>query len=294
MIHTCKSLQGLSLTRRFTKGELDVHVSNGANVAAIAVGTFHLPLPSGLVWELNNCYCIPALCKNIISSSCLEEVDIYEIIIHNKCCSIYYNGIFYAHCPLVNGLYVLDLEDKSVYNINVKQARLNDLNPTFIWHCRLGHINEKCIERLHKDGLLSSFDFESFDTCESCLLRKMTKAPFTGQSERVSDLLGLVQTDVCGSMSYIARGGFQYFITFTDDFSRYGYIYQMRHKSKSFEKFKEFQNKVQNQLGKIIKILRSDHGGEYLSLEFSDHLKQFGIVSQLTTPGTPQWNGVSE
>jgi hypothetical protein len=122
MIHTCKSFHGLSLTRRFAKHELDVHVGNGAKVAAIAVGTFHQPLPLGLVLELNNCYCIPALCKNIISSSCLEEVDDYEIIIKNKRCSIYYNGIFYAHCPLVNGLYVLDLEDKSICNINVKMA----------------------------------------------------------------------------------------------------------------------------------------------------------------------------
>jgi hypothetical protein len=161
-------------------------------------------------------------------------------------------------------------------------------------HCHLGHINEKHIERLHKDGLLSSFDFESFDTCESCLLGKMTKAPFTGQSERVSDLLGLVHTDVCGPMSSVARGGFQYFITFTDDFSRYGYIYLIRHKSESFERFKEFQNEVQNQLGKLIKFLRSGHIGEYLSLEFSNHLKQCGIIPQLTPSGTPQWNGVSE
>jgi hypothetical protein len=94
MIHTFKSLQGLSLTRRFANGELDVSVSNGAKVAAIAVSTFHMMLPLGLVLELNNCYCIPALCKNIISSSCLEEVDGYEIIIKNKRCSIYYNGIF--------------------------------------------------------------------------------------------------------------------------------------------------------------------------------------------------------
>jgi hypothetical protein len=109
--------------------------------------------------ELNNCYCISALCKNIISSSYLEEVDGYEIIIKNKCCSIYYNDIFYAHCLIVNGLYVLNLEDKFVCNINMKRARLNDLNPTFIWHCCLGHINEKRIERLHNDDLLSSFDF---------------------------------------------------------------------------------------------------------------------------------------
>ena len=68
----------------------------------------------------------------------------------------------------------------------------------------------------------------------------------------------------------------------------------MRHKSESFEKFKEFQNEVQNQLGKTIKFLRSDGGGEYLSHEFGDHLKQCGIVPQLTLLGTPQWNGVSE
>jgi hypothetical protein len=51
MIHSCKLLQGLSLTRRFAKGELDVCVSNGAKVAAIVVGTYHMPLPSGLVLE---------------------------------------------------------------------------------------------------------------------------------------------------------------------------------------------------------------------------------------------------
>jgi hypothetical protein len=68
----------------------------------------------------------------------------------------------------------------------------------------------------------------------------------------------------------------------------------MRHKSESFEKIKEFQNEVQNQLGKIVKFLRSDHGGEYLSLEFSDHLKQCEIIPQLTPSQTPQWNGMSK
>ena len=68
----------------------------------------------------------------------------------------------------------------------------------------------------------------------------------------------------------------------------------MRHKSESFEKFKLFKNEVQNQLGKNIKTLRSNRGGEYLSQNFDDHLKDCGIVSQLTPPRTPQWNGVSE
>ncbi|KAI9124917.1 hypothetical protein K1719_004244 [Acacia pycnantha] len=58
--------------------------------------------------------------------------------------------------------------------------------------------------------------------------------------------------------------------------------------------FKIFQNEVQNQLGKTIKALRSDRGGEYLSQEFFDHLRSCGIISQLTPPGTPQRNDVSE
>jgi hypothetical protein len=68
-------------------------------------------------------------------------------------------------------------------------------------------------------------------------------------------LLELIHTDVCGPMSMIAKGGFQYFITFTDDFSRYGYVYLMKHKSESLEKFKEFQNEVEYQHGKKIKAL---------------------------------------
>jgi len=150
------------------------------------------------------------------------------------------------------------------------------------------------MKKLHSNGLLTSFDFESYETCEACLLGKMTKAPFTGFPERAQDLLELIHTDVCGPMSTTARGGFQYFITFTDDFSRYGYVYLMKHKSETFEKFKEFQNEVENQRGKKIKALRSDRGGEYLSHEFSTHLKSCGIVPQLTPPGTPQRNGVSE
>ena len=95
-------------------------------------------------------------------------------------------------------------------------------------------------------------------------------------------------------ISVLVRSGFQYFITFTDNFSRYGYVYLMRHKSESFEKFKEFKNEVENQLDKKIKVLRSDQGGEYLSHEFGNYLKECGIVIKLTPPRTTQWNSVSE
>jgi hypothetical protein len=57
-------------------------------------------------------------------------------------------------------------------------------------------------------------------------------------------------------MSTTDRGGYQYFIMFTDELSRYGYVYLMKHKSETFEKFKEFQSEVENQHGKQIKTLQ--------------------------------------
>ena len=95
-------------------------------------------------------------------------------------------------------------------------------------------------------------------------------------------------------MSVDARGGYRYFLIFTNDLSRYGYIYLMKHKSETFEMFKEIQSEVKNHHNKKIKFLRSNHGEEYLSHEFGLHIKQCGIVSQLTPPGTPQRYGVSE
>ena len=73
----------------------------------------------------------------------------------------------------------------------------------------------------------------------------MTKSSFTEKGERATELLGLVHTDVYGPMSTSARGGYFYFITFTDDLSRYGYVYLMKHKSNSFEMFKRFQSEVE-------------------------------------------------
>ena len=118
------------------------------------------------------------------------------------------------------------------------------------------------------------------------------KTPFSGTMESATDLLEIIHTDVCGPMNIEARGGYHYFLTFTDDLSRYEYIYLMKHKSETFEKFKRFQSEVKNHHNKKIKFLRSDQW-EFLIYEFGKHLRHCGIVSQLKPPGTPLGYGVS-
>lgn len=125
---------------------MDLRVGNGAKVVALAVGTYCLTLPSGVVIELDNCYYVPAISRNIISVSCLDKKG-FSFIIKNNSCSIYLNEMFYFSAKLSNGLYVLDL-DTPIYNINTKRFKSNDMNHTYLWHCRLGHINENRISRL--------------------------------------------------------------------------------------------------------------------------------------------------
>ncbi|RVW25356.1 Retrovirus-related Pol polyprotein from transposon TNT 1-94 [Vitis vinifera] len=144
---------------------------------------------------------------------------------------------------------------------------------------QLGHINIDRIERLAKDGPLRELKVGTLPVCESCLEGKMTKRPFSAKGERAKVPLEIIHTDVCGPLNVKARGGYEYFVTFIDDYSRYRYVYLMQRKSEAFEKFKEFRAKVEKQLSKSIKTLRSDRGGEYLVYEFKDYLIENGILS---------------
>ncbi|GJU34288.1 zinc finger, CCHC-type containing protein [Tanacetum coccineum] len=118
-----------------------------------------------------------------------------------------------------------------------------------------GHINKKRMFKLQRDGILKPTHDESLEKCKSCISGKMTCKPFPHQVERAKDLSGLIHTDVCGPFRTMSREAASYFINFTDDFIRYGYVYLMKHKHEVFETFKVFHNEVENQLGKKIKAI---------------------------------------
>ena len=94
-----------------------------------------------------------------------------------------------------------------------------DVDLKHLWHLRLGHINERRTNELAKRGLIDPVGSKSGPTCEYCLLGKIAKSPFVGQSGKANDILGLIHTNACGLFSIMARGGYHYFITFTVDLS---------------------------------------------------------------------------
>ena len=126
--HISNSMQGMTRSRSVARGEVDFHVGNNSRVAALSVETMQLHLPSGFVMELNNCYFIPSLSRNIISPSCLME-DGYSFASENNGCVISNNDMFVAFASIKNGLFILNLDDSPVCNVSAKNSWLND-SPT--------------------------------------------------------------------------------------------------------------------------------------------------------------------
>ena len=111
----------------------------------------------------------------------------------------------------------------------------------------------------------------------------------------------IVHTDISGPYSTTLCGN-KYFITFIDDFSRYGYVFFIKEKADALEMFKVFRTEVEKQLGKVIKIVRSDRGGEYYGKHgdvgqqkgpFARYFQDNGIVAQYTMPGSPEQKGAT-
>ncbi|WVZ84921.1 LOW QUALITY PROTEIN: hypothetical protein U9M48_031890, partial [Paspalum notatum var. saurae] len=180
-------------------------------------------------------------------------------------------------------------EDNSIVRNNNDKSKCSKY---YLWHLRLGHISKNRIKRLINSEILN-FKWEDFGACEACIMGKMTRASFP-KVERSKEPLAIIHSDICGKMLIFTKGQKVYFITFIDDYSRFGYVYLFKHKSEGFDVLKRFKTEVENQLNKTIKVLRTDRGREYTTRILNDFCKEHGIIHQYTMPYTPQQNGVAE
>ncbi|RDY13098.1 hypothetical protein CR513_02029, partial [Mucuna pruriens] len=116
-------------------------------------------------------------------------------------------------------------------------------------------------------------------------------------TKRANDVLELIHTDICGPFPTTSWNGQQYFITFIDDYSRYGYLYLIHEKSQSLDVFKSFK-------AEKIKVIKYDRGGEYYGRydgsgeqclrPFALFLRECGLVSQYTISTKPSMNDVAK
>ncbi|KAG7599301.1 Integrase catalytic core [Arabidopsis suecica] len=168
---------------------------------------------------------------------------------------------------------------------------------TNLWHKRFGHVNYDKMEKMQT--LKSVEDLPKFEVikgvCAACEMGKQPRRSFPKKSQsNTNKTLELIHSDVCGPMQTESINGSKYFLTFIDDFSRMTWVYFLKNKSEVITKFKIFKPYVENQSENRIKRLRTDGGGEFLSREFIKLCQESGIHHEITTPYSPQQNGIAE
>jgi hypothetical protein len=109
----------LTKSRRLCKGEVDLYVGNGTKAVTLTVETYYLTFQIGIILELDNCYFVSILSRNIVSVSFLA-LNGLKFIMNGKCCSFYNDNVYYGYGIYMNSLYILDLD------INNKKNKLDN------------------------------------------------------------------------------------------------------------------------------------------------------------------------
>jgi hypothetical protein len=81
---------------------------------------------------------------------------------------------------------------------------------------------------LIKDDILHLLEFSNLDYCIDCIKEKYAKQVKKGETKRSAGVLEIIHTDICDPFPIKYVDGFDLFITFTDDFLRYDYIYPIK------------------------------------------------------------------
>eukprot|EP00253_Pinus_taeda_P027526 PITA_27526 len=218
----------------------------------IGCGKVKLKLQSGRVRTLPGVLHIPALTRNLISVSELDDAGVKTVFEKDTCkmvrgALVLLWGVRIATLYKLQGSTFVDGCNSSVVPESGVENLVVSGEKTMLWHQTLRHIGEKGLRILHGKGMVEGMNNSSLDFyfCENCVYGKQNRMTSQGI---------------------------------------HGYI-SLRINLKS-DRFKEFKALVENQIEKKIKALRTDNGGEFCNKEFKDFYKKCGIARQKTTPYT--------
>lgn len=271
-----------------------IRVGDGAAAQVDGVGSVRVEAGQSVL-KLTNVLFVPTMMVNLVSLSALYA-DGYRVNFDEDgkgCDVVDLQGTRVARAPLRGGLFVIESAKAFV----ATAAAVSSLD---LWHRRMGHVScdvlKAMVAREAVVGVPPLSGAEADHVCEACVTAKQHAEPIRANSHlhRSTRVLEIVHSDVCGPITPVGHDGHQYFVTFTDDFSRRSFVFFLRRKDEVMLKFQQFRALVENRSGLKIKYLRTDGGGEYVGREFAEYLRGAGITHVRSAPHTPQQNGVAE
>ena len=254
-------------TSMTTSSQKCIATANGTTTSVLGAGTVNLTpaLP------LHDCLFVPSLSHNLLSiPQVTEQLDCVVLMYPLFCLlqDIQTKEIIGRGTKRV-GLYYVDDVVSGRANA-VRASRTNNLQEVWLLHRRLGHASFGYLRRM----LPSLFHEikESDLHCEVCILAKSHRVSFPPSMNRRLFPFELVHSDVWGPSPVSTLSGIKWFVTFVDDCTRMTWIYVMKNKSDVGMVFRSFSQMVATQYSSVVKVLRSDNGGEYIGSELSGFL----------------------
>lgn len=278
------------------KGCDTVVLGDGRTVAITGKGTVYLNMKlengASTIWKVPNVHYIPEVQRNLfapgqVTNSLICILEGNQILFKDK-----NNETIIGSASRKRGeLYTLDEASELNYTLTTQEN-------TKLWHRRLGHAGMNSLQKLTKKfmvtGMANNLNTNLKMDCEACIRANLHRVPFPISLQvRTSKPMQILHSDLMGPISPLSMSGKKYILTFTDDFSRYSWVFFITQKSEVHLIFQQFW-KYHQERGRRILALQSDGGGEYLTKRFLQFQEEHRIDHLVTAARSPEQNGVAE
>ncbi|KAL9993337.1 putative RNA-directed DNA polymerase [Helianthus debilis subsp. tardiflorus] len=271
-------------------GEDNLHVGNGTPLPILHIGSKQFYSPNK-TFQLTNILHVPEIKKNLLSVQkfCHDNHVFFEF--HSTFFAVkdMFTRTTLLMGPSDGGLYTIHLpKNQPIPKVAFSTTRA----PASTWHQRLGHPHSQLFHSMLSKYCLPISNKDSVLHCDSCSIGKSTKLHLSSSENKSSHVLDLVFCDVWGPAPVPSFDGHNYFLLCVDYFSKFMWLFPLKHKSDVFETFKQFVTMAERQFSTKLKTVQTDWGGEFRNL--STFFSSIGIIHRLSCPHTSEQNGVVE
>jgi histone deacetylase 1/2 len=249
-------------------GHDQVHSASGTGMTIDHIGSSVLHTPSSNI-HLNKILHVPKASKNLLSVHRLAKDNHAFLEFYPDYFSIKDQGtrktLLRGRCE--GGLY--PLKSSSLQSSQNKQVLATVAKPSVsLWHHRLGHASQPVVKHvLDRFQLPFASESNKSGVCDACQQGKSHQLPYPRSTSVSTSPLQLVFSDVWGpAPSSVGRKTF--YVSFIDDYSKFTWIYFLRHKSEVFQVFRDFQTLVERQFDHKILAMQTDWGGRISIFKF--------------------------
>ncbi|KAI4303074.1 hypothetical protein MLD38_038749 [Melastoma candidum] len=263
-----------------------VRLGDGTGLSIAGVGQLHLRVNDHIL-RLTDVLYVPQLCHNLIS---------IKRLCHDNFCSVEFDGSSFVVKDRRTGTELLRQQNEGAqYRLPLTTGSSKTALATIVdWHSRLCHPHSDVVRKLGQLRRLPHvFNKTDHHYCNSCALGKSRRLPFTVSSSRATQPFHLLHADVWKS-PIESNSGFNYYVVFIDDHTRYAWLYLLRRKSEVFDRFIHLHTEISTQFSASGRALQCDGGGEFVNDSMRTFLSDRGILLRIACPYTPQQNGISE